>query len=199
MELNTNEGLSRKIDMAKNFLDSANLLERTAEYIFKISSEEGDSKRYIKYNRKLITHYLYSVIFELCIKIIWEIEHNKPHKHTHDIFSLYNCLSKESRQVISDLYAKQVNNAQYMVLLSKRQADKYDDKVNITLQTLEDALKSNAQTVRDFKYDGIFNGKSSVLCSIMYEADTGAKYVLPKPEYIVFPKLLLDYAMSLKK
>ena len=40
--------------------------------------------------------------------------------------------------------------------------------LKLDLQTLEDALEVNEQTVTNFKYDGKINGKSSVLCSTMW-------------------------------
>ena len=69
--------------------------------------------------------------------------------------------------------------------------------LNINLQSLEDALKSNQETIINFKYDGKLGGKSSVLCSVMWDANE--VLILPRPEIIVFPKFLLEYAISLNK
>ena len=90
--------LARRISMAKSFLDSAQLIERTTHYILAESPEEVESKAVdTQYRRKMIAHFLYAVIFELCIKIIWEIEHTTPPKPNHDILSRYKELSPDSR------------------------------------------------------------------------------------------------------
>ncbi len=190
-----NTSLTDKIKMAQGFLDSAQLLERTLNQVIAKSQEEAESKvDDTKYTRKITTHFLYAVVFELCIKIIWEIEHNASPKPNHDILSRYNELSKESRQVISDMYDTQVKNTENTISRSNSGVrDNKGDVVN--LQSLQDALKSNPQTMRDFKYEGRLTGKSSAFGSIMWSTDR--VYILPNPEFIVFPEHLLRYAISL--
>ena len=194
-----NTSLTDKIKMAQGFLDSAQLLERTLNQIVAKSQEEAESKvDDTRYTRKMTAHFLYAVVLELCIKIIWEIEHNTPPKPNHDIFSRYRELSKESRQAISDMYDTQVQNTENTISRANfGVVDNKGDVVNlcIQLQSLEDALKSNPQTMRDFKYDGKLTGKSSVFGSIMWSTDR--IYILPNPEFIVFPEHLLTYAISL--
>lgn len=203
MDLYTNEDLDRKIKMARSFLDSANIIESTLNHIFAKSKEEANLKKSdTRINRKMTTHYLYAVVFELCIKIIWEIEHKKPPQLNHDICKRYTELSKESRQKISDLYDKQINNAKNLILQSNGQVDnlgKIVDYSHIEFQSLEEALKSNVKTIRDFKYDGKFNGKSSVLCSIIHDVVNDELLAPSRPQMIIFPKLLFDYAVSLKQ
>ena len=194
MVSNVDSDLNRKISMAKSFLDSSQLLERTTNQIIAGSREEAESKADdTRYRRKMTAHFLYAVVFELCIKIIWEIEHNKTPKPNHDILSRYRELSKDTRQAISDLYDTQVRNTKHII----SQANSGGNVVNlcIELQSLEDALTSNQETIKNFKYDGKLDKKSSVLCSIMW--DENEIYVLPKPEIVIFPQLLLDYAISL--
>ena len=158
-----NTNLARKITMAKSFLDSAQLLERTTNHIVAnpqeaeslANSEEKKEAKIVdtKFKRKMTTHFLYAMIFELCIKIIWEIEHNGSPKPNHDILSRYRELSKESRQAISEMYDTQVTNIKYIISQANGQVDNHGNvvKMNIPLQSLEEALKSNAQVIRDFK------------------------------------------------
>ena len=195
MQQYTNSYLDRKITMAKSFLDSAQLLEKTLDHVFADSQEEAESKKVdTRYKRKMTAHFLYAVIFELSIKVIWEIEHNTPPKNSHDILSRYKEFSDESKQAISDMYKNQVTNIKHLISLSNSRVDSEGNTVNINvdLQTLEDALKSNQETIKNFKYDGRFNGKSSVLCSVIWDDDE--IYMLPKSvsEIIVFPKFLLE-------
>ena len=190
-----NTSLTDKIKMAQGFLDSAQLLERTLNQVVAKSQEEAESKvEDTRYTRKMTAHFLYAVVFELCIKIIWEIEHNASPKPNHDILSRYRELSKESRQAISDMYDTQVKNTENTISRSNSGVrDNKGDVVN--LQSLQDALKSNPQTMRDFKYEGRLTGKSSAFGSIMWSTDR--VYILPNPEFIVFPEHLLRYAISL--
>ena len=200
MMTNTVTSLNQKISMARWFLDSAQLLERTTNQIIAGSQEEAEAKvDDTRYGRKMTAHFLYSVVFELCVKVIWEIEHNKPPKPNHDIFSRYTELSKKTKQTISDIYDTQVTNIKHIISQSNGQVDNKGDIVNlnINLQSLEDALKSNQETIINFKYDGKLGGKSSVLCSVMWDANE--VLILPRPEIIVFPKFLLEYAISLNK
>lgn len=194
-----NTSLTDKIKMARGFLDSAQLLERTLGHVIAGSQDEAESKvDDTRFGRKTTAHFLYAVVFELCIKIIWEIEYNRPPKPNHDILSRYRELSKESRQAISDMYDTQLKNTENTISRANSGViDNKGDVVNlcIQLQSLQDALKSNPQTMRDFKYDGKFTGKSSAFGSIMWSNDI--IYILPNPEFIVFPEHLLTYAISL--
>ena len=194
-----NTSLTDKIKMAQGFLDSSQLLERTLNQIVAKSQEEAEIKvDDTRYTRKMTAHFLYAIVFELCIKIIWEIEHNEPPKPNHDILSRYRELSKESRQAISDMYDNQVKITQNIISRSNSGVtDNYDETVSlcIELQSLEDTLKSNPETMRDFKYDGKLTQKSSAFGSIMWSKDR--KYLLSDPNFIVFPEQLLTYAISL--
>ena len=194
-----NTSLTDKIKMAQGFLDSAQLLERTLNQVVAKSQEEAESKvDDTRYTRKMTAHFLYAIVFELCIKIIWEIEHNEPPKPNHDILSRYRELSKESRQAISDMYDNQVKITQNIISRSNSGVtDDYGETVSlcIELQSLEDTLKSNPETMRDFKYDGKLTQKSSAFGSIIWSKDR--RYLLSDPNFIVFPEQLLTYAISL--
>ena len=194
-----NTSLTEKTKMAKTFLESVQFLEGTLNQIFAKSQEEAESKADdTRYTRKMTAHFLYAIVFELCIKIIWEIEHNEPPKPNHDILSRYTELSKESRQAISDMYDNQVKITQNIISRSNSGVtDNYGETVSlcIELQSLEDTLKSNPETMRDFKYDGKLTQKSSAFGSIMWSKDR--KYILSDPNFIVFPEQLLTYAISL--
>lgn len=196
--------LNRKIFMAKSFLDSAIFHEKTLHIVpadMAESKEEAESKLSdIRLKRKLVTHFLYAVVFELSIKIILEIEQGTSAPHHHNIFCLYKKLSKESRQKISTLYDRQVTNMQKLILECNRSQNRAGQIVNFNhpLQSLEDALKANEQTVKNFKYDGKFNGKSSALCSVMWTDDQIWALPRSRADAITFPKALLEYAISLE-
>lgn len=197
--------LDRKIFMAQSFLDSTILNERTIAFPIEANSvnspEEVQAKlENIKLGIKHVTHFLYAMVFELSIKIIWEIEHGKEPQHRHNILHLYKQLSQASQQKISDMYDDQVSNMEKLISECNGRRNEGGEIVNLNLdlQSLEDALEVNEQIVKNFKYDAQLNGKSSVLCSIMWDGDT--MWILPRliADAITFPKALLKYAISLQ-
>lgn len=199
--------LDRKIFMAQSFLDSAIFHEKTLNYVPKdmaATPEEANEKLPdIRIKRKVVTHFLYAMVFELSIKIIWGIEQKMDAPYHHNIWSIYKQLSQGSQQKISDMYSKQVHNTKNLLISQCNGQIDTEGKIKILnltfdLQSLEDALKVNEQVVKNFKYDVQFNGKSSALCSVMW----GDREIWAMPKAvanaITFPKALLEYAISLK-
>ena len=195
--------LIRRIKMAKSFLDTAQLLEISlGDFIPIVAESEEEARAKIDdtiIGRKMTAHFLYAIIFELCIKVIWGIEHKTTPPFTHDILSLYNELSDDSRRKITELYEKQVGNIEAIISdANSGRRNRGGDIVNLSvnLQSLQEALASNAETIKNFKYEGKIGGKSSVFCSILWTQD--GIYTLPMPGLIIFPKFLLEYAISLQ-
>lgn len=187
--------------MAQSFLNSATLHELSPTLVMSNSIEEAQAKKDDNaLGKKFVTHFLYAMVFELSIKIIYEIEQGEAAPRHHKISILYKDLSPAAQQKISDLYDVQVSNMKKVISECNGRRNKGGKIVNLKpdLQTLEDALEVNEQTVTNFKYDGGFNGKSSVFCSTMWTDD----HILILPQLIaktiVFPKDLLEYAISLK-
>ena len=203
MKEKTDSDLNRRISMAKSFLDAAQLLGFTLGDVIPIFAESEEEARAIvpdiKFGRKMTAHFLYAIIFELCIKIIWGIEHKTTPPFTHDILSLYNELSTDSRRKITELYEKQVGNIEAIISdANSGRRNRGGDIVNLSvnLQSLQEALASNAETIKNFKYEGKIGGKSSVFCSILWTQD--GIYTIPMPDLIIFPKFLLEYAILLQ-
>ena len=196
-----NTDLDHKIFMAQSFLETATFHEETLDFVHVDTVNSPlQEKVDIKKRRKIVTHFLYAMVFELSIKIIYEIEQAEEAPHHHNIWCLYKKLSPESKKWIADKYETQVSNMENLIA---RLNELKDDQgriwdLNPDMQLLEDALKANEQTVINFKYDGQFNGKSSALGSIMWH--NGQLAILPKTteNEICFPKVLLEYAISLK-
>ena len=186
--------LDRKIFMAQSFLDMALYLERAPNFARGESIEKAQSNLvYGPLRKKSVIHFLYSIVFEISIKIIWEIEQGKEAPHKHNILCLYEDLSDESQQKISDMYDSQVSNMKKLISEVPEFAN-----YNWNLQSLEEALKVNEKVIINFKYDGEISGKSSVFCSMLWadgEILTSPQVVA---EIIIFPKTLFNYAISLK-
>ena len=179
--------------MARSFLDVAAFLEKSPNFARGESLEEAHSSlSHAPLRKKYVIHFQYAIVFELSIKIIWEIEQGKNAPHSHNILRLYKELSLPLQQKISDMYDSQVSNMKKLISQIPELAN-----LNLNLQSLEDALEVNEDIIKNFKYDGKISGKSSAFCSIVW-TDNYID-VLPQAiaEIIIFPKALFDYAISL--
>ena len=186
------QGLKEKLEMAETFMESADFLEQPLYY-----AARGDSKEEIevrtdkqRIQKKKMCHFLYAVVFELAIKIIWEIEKGKKCKPTHNILNLYKELSCEKQSKIKDLY-----DMQAAIIRTQEGRQRTGNQIRVNdltkFQSLEEALEANYDTVTDFKYDGLFQGKSSVIGGVIW--NTERIWVFPEG-FVVFPRELLKDA-----
>ena len=188
-----NTDLDRKIFMAQSFLDMAAFLERSPDFTRAKSDKEAEARFYsTQLGKKSVTYFLYAVIFEISIKIIWEMEQGKESPHSHNIFRLYKELTPASQQKISDMYDTQVSNMKIFISEISDLAN-----YNWDLQSLEDALKINEKVLIDFKYDGKTNEKSSVFSGMLWTDDKIILIPQSLAKIVIFPETLLDYAISL--
>ena len=182
-----------KLRMAKAFLESADLLEQPLTLV-----EKGDSisiktikdrkdKQLVQ--KREVCHFLYAVVFEIAIKIIWEVENQKECEHHHRILDFYTELSPERQLHIRQLYEKQSNLVRRETYTDRAGRRGYVDDL-VEFQSLEDALKANYDTVTNFKYKRRFHGKSSVIAGIIWKDD--GYWIFPN-KYIVFPKEIMKY------
>ena len=81
-----------KLRMAEAFLESADLLEQPLTLVERgdfISIETiKDRKDKQLVQKREVCHFLYAVVFEIAIKIIWEVENQKECERHHRIFRL---------------------------------------------------------------------------------------------------------------
>ena len=184
--------LKEKLEMAETFMESADFLEQPLYYAVRGDSEEEIETRTDKQRiqKKKMCHFLYAVVFELAIKIIWEIEKGGKCRPTHNILELYKELSCEKQSQIRDLY-----DMQAAIIRTQEGRQRTGNRVSVNnltkFQSLEEALEANYDTVTDFKYDGLFQGKSSVIGGVIWNSER--IWVFPK-RFVVFPKDLLKYA-----
>ena len=179
--------------MAHSFLEIAEILEQVVPL-----EQPGDN---LILRKKYVIHFLYAIVFELCIKIIYEKEKGCEAPYNHDILCLYRKLSPASQEKISNFHNTQVSTAKELISLLNSQKNHSGQAPNLKVKlpkSLEESLEINKLTMRDFKYDGQLNEKSSILCSLMSTKDRIIA-LPPSTRYnIVFPKSLLEYAISLE-
>ena len=140
--------------------------------------------------KRMVCHFLYAVVFEIAIKIIWEVENKKECEHHHRILDFYTELSPERQSNIRQLYEKQSARVRRETATDRTGRRGCVDDLS-EFQSLEDALKANYDTVTNFKYEGRFHGKSSVIAGVIWNHDR--IWVLPN-KYVVFPKEIIRYA-----
>ena len=178
----------KRLEMAKAFLESADVLE-------KVFLNKGASMDDQILERKKVCHFLYALVFELAIKIIWEIEHGKECDHHHRILDFYTELSREKQSRIRELY-----NAQASLIKNQEGLQRTGSRVRVNnlteYQSLKDALEANWDTVTNFTYEGLFHGKSSVIEGVIWNEDVELIYIFPE-RYTIFPKELLNYAREI--
>ena len=189
-----------KLNMAEVFMEAAELLE-IAESLERAlcpgvidESREEIQRRIDDRNirRKAACHFLYAIVFELTIKIIWAVEKGRESYPTHKILQLYNELSCEKQSIIKDWYDNQ--QLSMMRAIEGEQGGnqiRLDDLIDF--QPLEEALEINEETMIDFKYDGKFpfERRSSAIGSVMWN---DKRYWILPPGFVVFPRKLLKYA-----
>ena len=186
-----------KLETAKTFLETAMLLERCPYPVEIGGSREEIQERVdeLTWHKVKVCHFLYAIIFELAIKIIWEVENGEECEHHHHLLEFYTGLSCEKQSRIKELY-----DTQSSLIRTQEGRQRTGNLVRVNdlteYQSLEEALEANATIVRDFKYDGRYRGKSSVICGVIWNNETGILWMLPE-KFIIFPKELLKYAREI--
>ena len=192
-EDNCDNTWTEKMKMAEAFLESGGLLERSLtrlEIGDAISEEAIEDRKFTQLDQKRrVCHFLYALVFEFAIKIIWEVENQKECRPHHCILDFYTELSPERQSHIRQLYEKQSDLVRRETHTDRTGRRGYVDDL-AEFQSLEDALKANYDTVTNFKYEGHFHGKSSVISGIIWE---GNGYRIFPNQYIVFPKDIMNY------
>ena len=177
------------MESAKGFLEIAKYLAKRPPYPFETGSSPEDIQKtkddHVKW-RAMTCHMLYSIVFEIAIKVVWTLENQATHKNTHNIAKLYKELSSQSQLEIHKIYCEErvtfcrVGKAIFSQL----------GKV-VNFQSLKEALLANEDTMKNFKYHHEFKGKSSVFGSVIWGAETF--WVLPPLEGARFPEALYVY------
>ena len=120
--------------------------------------------------KNIVAHMLCAILVENTIKILWELEHNQECEYSHNVQNIYNELGNLTRTEIRNMYDKQTTAFAAIEGTMEGKAVKLGDIVQ--LASFEQALQSNAATMRNFKYDNKFQGKTSVFANAIWDQDT---------------------------
>ena len=153
------------LEIAK-YLDSNPPIERVKGGV-KAQKEARDRHRILS---KVVCHFLYAIVLEITIKIMWELTNNRECKHTHNICKLYEEIDEKDQEKIRKFFDEKVSELDGLEGKMGSKKIKLGDLVEFA--SLEEALKSNEDTMKNFKYDNKFEGKTNVISSTIWNDET---------------------------
>lgn len=107
-------------------------------------------------------YFLNSVVFELIIKMLWELDKNKKCYFTHDLKKLFSELSKESQLLVVQSYSRFKSEIETAIKSTPEGLN-----ANIKYCDLNEALALNETIIKDFKYEMNPSSKNSVFNNIV--------------------------------
>ena len=138
-----------------------------------------------------------ALVFEIGIKLVWELENAKECEHTHDIHRLYCELSGNSQTRIEEIYKKDRGRMEKEVRkIMAKAARTWKGRIN-PYCSLEEALHLNKSVVTNFKYDGQFDWKNIVFQNALFDADKETLWTLPQTHQSHFLENLFEYIEEL--
>ena len=143
------------------------------------------------WNSIIVCHILYAIVFEISIKIVWELDNGQACRHTHDINALFDELADDSQSKIRSIFDVQVASVSEIEGTLSGVTRKLGDVVPFS--SWKEALQANEDIVKNFKYDNKFKGKSTLVGSSIWNGRT--LWDLP-PGYESFVVKLFNYAKS---
>ena len=192
--------LRNRLESMRSCLEAASHLDDCPVYPVKTSAItsagviQGTMDRH-RLSRKHISHILNAIVFEIAVKVIWELDNDRECSYTHNIGALYRQLSERSRREMDEIY-----HEKSAILAGLEGTDKKGNRIQLSdlveFQSLEEALIANEDTMKNFKYDGVFNGKSSAMGSVMWDKERDRIWTLPPLEHVRLPEALYHYTMA---
>ena len=190
------DSLKEKMIAAEAFLNIANYLASRPPYLVEDGATEEEWQAAIDrqiLSRGITCHLLYTIVFEIVVKVIWELDNQKECPFIHNLVKLYSELSPDSQQEIVALY-------DFAAKALAESGGTRDDGTRVQigrlvrLQSLDEALEANEDTMKNFKYDLQFKGKSSIFGAVIWIE--GLRWVPPRIEGVDFLGKLFNYALN---
>ena len=178
----------------RSCMEVAKYLDESPQHMIpiQVGTSEADiqeMKDKHRLSRKHVAHMLNAVVLEIAIKVIWELDNNQECRYTHDIGALYGELKEDNQRELKEIYNEKATGLDGLEGTDKRgKRIRLGDLVQ--LQSLQEALAANEGTMRDFKYDAEFKGKSSAMGSVLWDGER--LWTLP-PITERFPEALYRY------
>ena len=173
------ERIEERLRSTEGFLEIAKYLHSRPPIRVPIGSsrtevEEIEDKH--RWWRGITSHMLYAIVFEVSLKIIWELDNNEECRFTHNIRDLYNELAPDSQHQLQAIFDEK-STALARLQGTNKKGERIIIGELVELQSLRDALEANEDTMKNFKYETRFRGKSSVLGSVIWTDELS--WILP--------------------
>ena len=172
--------IEERLKSAEHFLETAKYLDSDPPVAVPFDSSPTaieEIKDRQRWSSGITCHMLYAIVFEISIKIIWELDNNEECRFTHDIGELFDELGYDSQQRLGKIFdEKSTTLAQLQGTNKRGNPVRVGDLVEI--QSLRDALKANEDVMKNFKYETRYNGKSSVMGSVIWSDEL--VWILPQ-------------------
>ncbi|MYB76217.1 MAG: hypothetical protein F4X83_03795 [Chloroflexi bacterium] len=187
--------LEKKIESLRSCMEIAKYLDDNPSHAIQVpkAASKGEKEDTLDEHRKwrtYVSHILNSIVFEIVIKALWELDNGGECRFTHDIACLYSELSKKTQEDLRKIYDDKVSD-----LASIEGTDQQGKRVRIgglvQFQTLQEALEANEETIKNFKYDPTFKGNSSAMGNVIW--DDKLFWVLPAQTRQRLPEALFQY------
>ncbi len=155
-------------------------------------SDFDDARARYRLSKKHVVHMLNATAFEIAIKLLYKMDTGGDHPHNHNIHRMYRDLSDTSKSQVAKIYKQSVSE------LAAIEGDGNDGHLTlgelVQFQSLDEALKSNEDVMKNFKYDGAYKGKSSAMGSAIWNGETLWAFP-PMPSSTFFPERLCNYVL----
>ena len=187
--------LENRIASMRHCMETAKYLDDNPRHSVSVPAsasevEIEDAKDKARLSRKYISHMLNAIVLEIAVKVIWEIDNERKCRYTHNIIALYRQLSERSQEELRAIYEEKSAE-----IAGLEGTGKNGERITISdlveLQSLEDALMANEDTMKNFKYDGVFSEKSSTMGSMIW--DGNLLWTFPPLKRIRLPEALYSY------
>ncbi len=118
------------------------------------SGEEEALKRGVR------DHFLISVILELIIKILYELDRKEKAPYSHDLIKIFDPLEPETKAFFKTAFERAKKRHQELF--------KKNNIHDVTSHPLEDVLRANEGIIKNFKYDAMGSKANNSADNIFY-------------------------------
>jgi len=139
------ENISKKMFLIKSFL-------------FTASMSTGANPLGVL-SHGVTTYFLQSIVMELIVKILYEINFKKPAPFNHNILKIFNSLNKEYKEFVELKFTEAIER--------RNKQFKGIDK-DVQFHNFKDVLTSNEKIIKDFKYEAKAAKTNSSVDNIFY-------------------------------
>ena len=186
------ESMQSSMEIAKYLDESPNhfipiLLGASKDEIEKIKDDH-------RLSRAKISHFLNSIVLEIAIKIVWELDKGKNCRNTHDIYELYNEIDPISQSDLRNLFYEK---ARILADIKGKNKEGTQRRLGelVQFQSWKDTLRANRDIMVNFKYDGEFTGNSSAMGTVMWN-NHDTLWILPPLKFVRFPEAVYLYTLD---